>query len=679
MPTVAKYGSQRVAAPAVSGARARELPRSAFASAALADAAAPAAKLWEEQKRREDTTRAEDAMTRFERAKNTLLFDPDAGYYNRQGRDAYDGAQGATDALAKLQEQYAADLDGEALRMFSRAATNHVTKGARGIQSHAAKGFAAWEQATIRAAVENTVENAALLWNNPDELAVQRELGRAAVHDAAEAAGIDGPALNENLQSFESQFASAAVVAAVGASGTDGRAAFDRYADRLEGPVRAKMLQAVEAREKQDRDAELSRNATLFAVNSIDDAPNLSAALEMVRGKAGEDPELAAKAQAETYRLYNQQRIADDRRRSDVFDDARAHIGGGGSAATFAAERPDEWAALSDLQRYQLENPGVKGQETDWTVYTDTLALPKAAMAEVDVTKLPIYGAERKEVARLVAKARGGWGGRRAVPRGESNKPPVWGLEDEEGRTEANRVQVAVEQLMGAPKRDWKPKDQPRVDSLYRILNNVLKRHADEKGGKMPQEAFSKVVADMFQYEGEPSVSVFGMGFGGSQFEIEDIETERLDLLAGAVLAMGKTPDIRTMSSLEEAAGDILDSDHADNLPLITAALAADPEPDFTRAGLLRMNARIPAYTAAMRTAGLDVTPNNAASLHAAGLIVAQRTGARVEDVSPRQLVVGYYDMQKRQIPLDVFNRLGFSEAQQKMLVDADMVDLTPR
>ena len=38
-----------------------------------------------------DTLNAEDALLSFEREKNTLMFDPDSGYLNSQGKNAMEG------------------------------------------------------------------------------------------------------------------------------------------------------------------------------------------------------------------------------------------------------------------------------------------------------------------------------------------------------------------------------------------------------------------------------------------------------------------------------------------------------------------------------------------------------------------------------------------------------------
>ncbi|MCP5058046.1 MAG: hypothetical protein GY937_15175, partial [bacterium] len=215
-------------------------------------------------KQRIDTTAAEEALVQFERDKNELFFNPESGYFNTQGRDAYDGAPGTNSVLDDLKKRYSDPLGVNARVMFDRAADAHLTKSKADIGRHASKGLDAWEVATAQAQIENTIENASLYWNQPDNLRVQSAIGRQSVLDTAQREGVGPKATAERLQTYESSFAKAAVIAATMSSAAEGQDLFDTHSDKLEGPDRVKLENAITVK----RDAEKTQADAQQAVIS---------------------------------------------------------------------------------------------------------------------------------------------------------------------------------------------------------------------------------------------------------------------------------------------------------------------------------------------------------------------------------------------------------------------------
>src|SRR5690554_6143636 len=179
MPKVETYGQSRVTSRVAQGQRARmpTVPDTSLAPGlgALVEGIGVA-------KQRADETAAEEALIQFEREKNKVFFDPENGYFNKQGRDAYELAQPTTESITKLQQQYANSLKSEEARQaFNRAAGVHVTRAMADIDRHSSKGLEVYEVSVIEARAENAMESAALYWNNPQESAMQRAIGRDSV------------------------------------------------------------------------------------------------------------------------------------------------------------------------------------------------------------------------------------------------------------------------------------------------------------------------------------------------------------------------------------------------------------------------------------------------------------------------------------------------------------------
>ena len=103
----------------------------------------------------------EDALTGFQRAKNDLFFNKDNGYFNSQGKNAYDGAAGANASLDELQKQYANKLTGAARNKFMRASGSVITSGRNSIQQHASNGYQQWDNAVVKDGIDNALENGA--------------------------------------------------------------------------------------------------------------------------------------------------------------------------------------------------------------------------------------------------------------------------------------------------------------------------------------------------------------------------------------------------------------------------------------------------------------------------------------------------------------------------------------
>ena len=213
--------------------------------------------------------------------------------------------------------------------MFDRAADAHITRGRADITRHASKGLNAWEVATINAQVENTIENASLYWNQPDQLKIQNALGRQAVIDAAEKEGIGPEATNERLQTYDSSFARATVEAATNSSSKEGQEALDEFSKKIEGPDRIKLEKDIAAKQKAEKTQSDAQQAIIkgtAVVDQFDDRESIREEVNKI-----EDPELRKKTMSEAMRQFNLKKQAEDEARTEAFERAESHVIDGGS------------------------------------------------------------------------------------------------------------------------------------------------------------------------------------------------------------------------------------------------------------------------------------------------------------------------------------------------------------
>jgi hypothetical protein len=303
-------------------------------------------------KGRIDTTSAEEALVQFERSKNELFFNPDNGYFNTQGKDAYDQSVNATKALDDLKAQYGESLDAQAKSMFDKSADTHITRAMSDINRHASKGLSAWEVSTIEAQVENSLENASLYWNDPDRLKVQNVLGRQAIYDSAAITGEGSEVIAEKVQTFESTFARSIIEAATQKSSVSGTEMLEKHADKLEGPDKLKMEAEIEAKAKVEKTAADARAAVLTATSLIESHDDRSTIIDEVNKI--EDPELRKKTMTETMSQFSRKEQAEKEQANDYYQTSIGLVNQGMTVGEITASNPEAWEGMTDTQRNNI-------------------------------------------------------------------------------------------------------------------------------------------------------------------------------------------------------------------------------------------------------------------------------------------------------------------------------------
>lgn len=476
---VEQYQADQVSTRVVDQPRASaNVPSAAFGSP-ITQGVADIGNAFAQMRQRVDTTLAEEANVQFEREKNKILFDPENGYFNTQGRSAFDVAEPTNKALEDLRKKYSDGLSGNARSMFDRVATAQLTRTQQEIGRHASQGLKAWEVATVQAQVENSIENASLYWNDPKAMNVQNTLGRQAVIDAAEMQGITGEALNERLQTYDSSFARTAVEAATMHSSTKGTELLESFGKRIEGPDKLKLEAMIAGKanaEKTQADAQYAVVKATELVGKYDRREDLIAEVDKIS-----DPELRDKTMSETMHQFSMRKQAESEARGAAYEGAEKYILQGGSVEEFQAENPDDWLRLSPSQQKNLK--AGKANSTNWETYSDLMTLPKAELAKIDPVEYydKLAPEQRNSLISAVRSAKNSAG---ATEKQDSQV----------GRSRIAQTTASVEQLFG-PKAKRNDEEKQRVEQFYALLDDEVAYREAEKGGKLTSDEFTNVLA----------------------------------------------------------------------------------------------------------------------------------------------------------------------------------------
>lgn len=470
-----------------------------------------------EIKQRIDTTAAEEALVAFERDKNNLFFNPETGYFNTQGRNAFDNADAANTALMELKKQYGENLDQNARLMFDKSADVHITRGQADIARHSSKGLKSWEIATINSQVENTLENASLYWNQPDKLKVQNTLGRQAIIDAAELEGIGAEATNERLQTFDSSFAKTAIVSATETSAEEGKRMLEEHGDMLEGPDKVKLEKQIKAKFESEKIKADSQQAVLKGTNLV----NTYDSREEIREEVNkiEDPDLRTRTMSEAMRQFNLKKQGESEAQAESFELAEVHIIEGGSAETFQAQDPEGWQRLSPKQKKVIESG--KPVVTNQVKYAELFTMPDSELAKVNPVD-HVHELNQADFKKLVSAVKSA--------RGTGTKSDK--IDHQVGRTRSAQTTAAIEQMLGK-KSSWNDNKYNQANSFYDLLDSEVAFREEQKGSKLSSQEFTDTLSDLTR-EVTIERSAFGIDFLAPDVEqrVTDIPPENIRVLS---------------------------------------------------------------------------------------------------------------------------------------------------
>jgi len=385
MPRVQTYGANRESTQQISNQRAVTTSQ---VDTSLAPGLNNLANGLAAYQQRADETAAEESLINFEREKNKMFFDPKDGYFNKQGRDAYEGGEVMSKSLEELQNKYADQLKSPQARdAFKRASTVHVTRGFADIQKHATTGLQSYETATRKARVDNSIESATLYWNNPEEAEVQFAVGYDTITQMAKDQGLDAEATNEMLQSYDSQFSKARIEAAMSNDLTTANKMFEKFGDRIEGKDR---LQVEQALQKANFDTLAVGTSDKIIATGAQTLTELMGEVDRLPSKTPEEVALKTEVQRLVTNRHSINKRMQDEQQEEVYQNYAKQIQDGlGTSKNIPASA---WNTMSFTQREnirKMEDRMSKGtaRTTDERLFHDLLSMPDTELAKLDPVK----------------------------------------------------------------------------------------------------------------------------------------------------------------------------------------------------------------------------------------------------------------------------------------------------
>lgn len=458
---------------------------------------------------RVNTTQAEEQLVKFEREKNDLFFNPETGYFNTNGRDAYDRAVPFNDQVEELQRTHADQIGNiQARNMFVTASDSQITKAKTDVARHASSQFDAWERGTLTSRVTNTLENASLYWNDQDQLAVQLELGRQSVMDIGNLNGVSAETLAEDLQSFNSKFAVNSIEGALNQSASAAQKALADSKELLEGPDITELQRKIDNQfkvEKNQQDSQSAVSAGGSLVSAYGDQPDgRSLIIEQVNEI--EDPDLRKKTMRESMYQFDQFTRGRNERRAASFEAAEEFIVTGGSVEQFIAQNPNAWDDLTAGQKNRIVSGTAVA--TNFAKLSELLLLPTDKLAKVDPALhfQDLSPSDRRRLISAVESAREGTG------------------ESQVGRTKAAQTTTTVEQFFGK-RSTWNNKDRKNADAFYATLTAEEEFRVQAKGSELSSAEFTTLLGDMSR---EVSINRAKWFPGTTQLNIADVPSEEL-------------------------------------------------------------------------------------------------------------------------------------------------------
>jgi len=364
--------------------------------------------------------------------------------------------------------------------MFNTASDAQLTRAQQDVMRHASAQFSAWETATLEARIENTVENAALYWNDPSARATQLEVGRQVVLDVGAARGLGPEAIAENLQTYNSQFATATIGAALNVSAAAGQQALMENKELLEAPDLMRVQTEIDKRLITEREQMLSDTAVNVAGELVSQFGDMTSARSIINSQieAIEDPELRSRTMREADYQLGLRIKANSEAQGATFEVAEKFVTGGGSVDQFIAANPQGWEMMTAAQQRKLRSGEIV--TTDWRTLSGLLNLPTEDLARVNPAEY--YDKLSESDRRVLDQAVRG-----AITGDASGQA---------GRSRAAEVTSRITRLFGDDK-DWNKDEMAQADSFYSLITAEATYREQLKGSPLSPQEFTTILDDL--------------------------------------------------------------------------------------------------------------------------------------------------------------------------------------
>lgn len=307
-----------------------------------------------------DDAAAKEANTNLERDTSTLLHDPEAGYFSKRGKAAYDEMGTINQRLKELQDSYAESLDNEQQReRFKQLSSRSISSASEVISRHAAKEYTTWQNSVNVGAARQAMENAAARKNDPEYVYLALERGKSEIEQLSERNGDSMELTIAKRAEYENEFHKKLVISMLQDDPKTARAYFQQNKDEIFAETEA----AIESElKKAEKVGQAQEQADLIMQKA-----NMEGSDPLKLAKQIQDPELRNSTES-LLRVY----VADQQRRQRQSEKAMVDAFWGAYVKNpDPATIPKVFPADQRKQaiRYAEMKASGKAIDTNWEVY----------------------------------------------------------------------------------------------------------------------------------------------------------------------------------------------------------------------------------------------------------------------------------------------------------------------
>lgn len=372
MPTVPRPERQ-VTANRMPGVQAPEAPGfQPFDTRAADRTMSEAEKLYLAERRKANQLAVLDADRQLSETATRLQYDPEAGFYNMRGKDAFRAPDYVEAEWRKqveaIEKGFANDTQREAFRNRVMARWGDLD---RQLQRHVSAEGRKYDDAVTESWLANERDAAAFNYHDPERVAISIESQRAAIVDYADRNGLPAEWVKEKAAGAVSK-THVAVIQRMLANGQDldAKAYYDANGEEVTGSdtisLEKSLAEGTLRGESQRRAAEIA-------------AKDLSRAEAIEEARKIKDPEVKDATVSRVKTIYEEREAAEKEALEDLYIEAVNLVEQSPGRNPRDVVAPDVWTRLTVAQRNALESRS-GGRSNDDDAWLDFFAMSPAEM-----------------------------------------------------------------------------------------------------------------------------------------------------------------------------------------------------------------------------------------------------------------------------------------------------------
>jgi len=499
------------------------------------------------------TVEARDLFNQFESQKNDLLFNPEQGYFTKQGKNAFDSEATAIKDYQRLVEDFKKKAPSSRARdKFNDAANRDFVSDELSIKKHAANGFKDYESATLKSRAEGAINNGSLYYNDDAQVAKNMAVGIQAVADNNEKSGITGEAGKSNVDAYKSTYVKELITSALDRD--DIHRANQLYVSLGDAMLPDDMSTIDGAIKEQN----LTASSDSIVGNIYNENRSLGDMLGDVAGIKGDSvevKEIRKRATAKIKSLHSERKaiIAEDQK--VLHEEFGSELLGGTRLDSIKGRRLEEFNSLDLSQKRTL-------MALDKSMAKSGDAAGTGADAGADgglLEYLKISEMSKEEIAKLSAVDYAHIMDKTnllkldtLIKSARKEKSVQAGVVTDGIRTTAAITTEAIEGLVGEQTKDFNDNEKRLASFIAGEIEDKVAVASNENKGKLSKEQYRSIVSDyttgFVKQEGKGLPALFNSGtVFDEEYALDDVPVDKL----GQISAILKDNDIpRTATNI---------------------------------------------------------------------------------------------------------------------------------